>query len=216
MFTRAECNRNNCFNNQDSFTSTKHTNEGQNIVFPDFCSYCLKKCSSNCSQCVVTGYCNQECQRRDWKKHKRECRSILEKSAVFLDIPARVLLINLEHFPFIPYSNPQHPGLAPKGPQFKNPQMSKNRFLVKVLAADEIWHSNSVGPLFTICDRSLTINGILDKTRYPQLYKIVLECGVSSRLVEGWKKKFFWAKYHGKDRQKLIVFTVKFPQYQDW
>ena len=215
-FKRAECNKNKCFDNEDSVASTDHTNVETIQVFADFCSYCQTKCSSNCSLCVVTGYCNQECQRRDWKKHKRECRSILEKFAVFLDIPAWELFINAEHFHFIPYISPLHPGLAPKGPQFKSPQNSKDRFLVKVLAADKTWHSNTVGPLFTICDRSLTINGILDRKTYPQLYNIVLECGVISRVVEGWKKKFFWAKYHGEEKEKLIVYMVKFPQNENW
>ena len=210
MFKRAQCNENKCYNNDDDTNIKKYQ------VYDDFCSYCRRKCSLNCAKCLVTGYCNQECQSHDWKKHKSECQSILKTSAVFLSIPPRKRYINLEHVPFVKYSNPQHPGLAPKGSKFKCPQNSKGRFLVKVLAADKTWHSNSVGPLFTICDRSLTISGILDKTCYPRLYNNVLECGVSSTVVEGWKKKFFWARYHAKDCQKLIVYLVKLPQNEDW
>ena len=210
IFKRAQCNENKCYNNDDDTITKKYE------VSDDFCSYCRRKCSLNCAKCLVTGYCNLECQSRDWKKHKSECPSILKTSAVFVSIPPKKRYINLEHFPFVNYSNPQQPGLASKGSQFKCPQNSKGRFLVKVLAADKTWHSNSVGPLFTICDRSLTINGILDKTCYPRLYNIVLECGVSSTVVEGWKKKFFWARYHTKDCQKLIVYLVKLPQNEDW
>ena len=210
MFKRAECNENKCYNNDDDPIVKK------NQVYDDFCSYCRRKCSFNCGKCFVTGYCNRECQSNDWKKHKSECLSILKTCAVFLSIPPKKFYINLEHVPFVEYSNPQQPGLALKGPQFRRPLNSIDRFLVKVLAADKTWHSNSTGPLFTICDRSLTINGILDNKCYPRLYNIVRECGVSSTVVEGWKKKFFWARYHTKDCQKLIVYLVKLPQNEDW
>lgn len=27
-----------------------------------------------CSRCKIVGYCNRECQRKDWPKHKLECK----------------------------------------------------------------------------------------------------------------------------------------------
>ncbi|XP_076435618.1 uncharacterized protein LOC143275422 [Babylonia areolata] len=35
-----------------------------------------------CTGCHVTGYCSRECQRRHWKRHKKECRSVSEKESV--------------------------------------------------------------------------------------------------------------------------------------
>ena len=218
LFIKAKCNGNKCYKNEDgvfSVKTTDHKND-KSEVYANFCSYCHQKCFSNCAKCFVTTYCNKKCQSKHWKKHKKECDIILETSTVCLSIPPKEHWINLEHARFIQSSSSQHPGLALKGPEYNLPLNSKERFLVKILAADEKWHSNSGGPLFTICDRSLSINGIVDRKCYPKLYNIVRECGVSSTVVEGWKKKFFWAQFHNEDRRKLIVFMVKFPQKQDW
>ncbi|GFH56483.1 hypothetical protein CTEN210_12959 [Chaetoceros tenuissimus] len=40
--------------------------------------HCCKKTSEEklptCSRCKIVGYCNRECQRKDWPKHKLECK----------------------------------------------------------------------------------------------------------------------------------------------
>ena len=176
-----------------------------------------KKCSSNCSTCLVTTYCNRECQSKDWQKHKKECRSILKQFTVLVNVSLNRDLANLELAKFVPCLVPEHPGLEPKGPKYAPKPKSGERFLVKILAADEEWHSNAVsGPVFIICDRSLNITGSLDRKCYPQLFNMVRECGVSSSLVEGWKKKFFWAKLDDENCCKLRVFTTKFPAPKSW
>ncbi len=213
-FKKPKCRDNTCFNNDSTISSVASTDSGSTA---DFCFYCRKKCSLVCTKCFVSTYCNKECQKRDWKKHKEECRSILEKSTVCLNIPKKERSINVEHNMILPYTSPLHPGLAPKGLIFTNasPPKPRERFLVKILAADENWHSNSEGPMFTICDRSLTISGCLDRECFPQLYRFVKECGVIS-VVEGWKKKFFWAQLYDQDCKKLRVFMTKFPQHESW
>ena len=214
QFQKAKCRENTCYNNDSTFSSGASTEDRINA---DFCFYCRTKCSKVCTKCFVTTYCNEECQKRDWRKHKKECHTILDTSTVRVHISPHkgVKSLNLEHTRFpIPFSTPQHPGLAPKGLSYAKQPTVGERFLVKILAADEKWHSNSEGPLFTICDRSLTVNGSLDKKCYPQLYNIVREFGVISTLVEGWKKKFFWAQFHSC--KKISVFITKFPQHKDW
>ena len=214
QFRKAKCRQNTCYNNDSTFSSAAST---ESRINDDFCFYCLTKCSKVCAKCFVTTYCNKECQKRDWKKHKNDCHSILDRSTVAVNITPHkgVTSFNLEHTHFsIPFSTPQHPGLAPKGLAYAKQPAVGERCLVKILAADEKWHSNSAGPVFTICDRSLTVNGTLDKKCYPQLYNIVRECGVSSSLVEGWKKKFFWAQF--QDCKKISIFITKFPQHKDW
>jgi parallel beta-helix repeat protein len=203
-YRKAMCNGNNFYNKTDS------------TIVIDYCFSCLKKCFKKCIKCFVTTYCNEECQKRDWRKHKKECHSILARSTVRVNISPNKGVINLEHLESFPFSFSQHPTPAPKGLAYAKQPTVGERFLVKVLAADETWHSNSEGPLFTICDRSLTVNGCLNKTCYPQLYNIVRECGVSSTLIEGWKKKFFWAQFHGESCGAVSVFITKFPQPEDW
>jgi parallel beta-helix repeat protein len=213
-FLEPKCTGNECYNN-NTIVSTATSKES--TVGADFCSFCRTKCSSNCSKCFVTAYCNRECQRSDWKKHKKECGSILNKVTVPVDVSPNEDLDNIEFDPFVPGLPPQYPGLAPKGPNHAPKPKSGERFLVKIIAADEEYHMYAVhGALFGICDRSLTINGRLDRKCYPQMFNMVRECGVSSRLVEGWKKKFFWAKMDDENYSKLRVFTTKFPGHQDW
>ena len=217
MFERAKCNQNKCYNNEDQASGKATDVKGhKSDDYSDYCFHCHKKCPKKCKRCWVTTYCNEECQTHDWEKHKKECRGLLNKSTACLNIPKNEHLNNAEHAIFCPQTSAQHLGLAPKGELFSSPPKSGETFLVKLLAADEEWHSSSKGPLFTICDRSRTINGVLDRKCYSKLFKIVRECGIDSNVVNGWKKKFFRARFHEKDQTKLRVFVTKFPPHEDW
>ncbi len=66
---KAKCKENTCFNNNSTLASAGLTGSR---IFADFCFYCRKKCSSVCTKCFVTTYCDKQCQKRDWKKHKGE------------------------------------------------------------------------------------------------------------------------------------------------
>ncbi|KAJ7263939.1 hypothetical protein C8J57DRAFT_1333198 [Mycena rebaudengoi] len=39
------------------------------------CCVCSKPASNRCSACKTVSYCSPECQRKDWKKHKLNCRT---------------------------------------------------------------------------------------------------------------------------------------------
>ena len=41
-----------------------------------FCSGCLKTAAEmpRCSGCGKVSYCSEECQKKDWKKHKVDCK----------------------------------------------------------------------------------------------------------------------------------------------
>ena len=222
MFQKAKCNQNKCYNNKDQASSANATDvrSHKSDDYSDYCSYCRKKCSKKCKKCWVATYCNKECQTHDWKMHKKECLGLLNKSTACLNIPVKERLDILEHSIFFPKTGPQHPGVALKGELFFSPPKSGETFLVKLLAADEEWFSNDDGPLdgprFTICDRSQTINGVLDRKCYSKLFYIVRECGIDSTVLNGWKKKFFWARFHEKDQSKLRVFLTEFPPHDDW
>ncbi|KAI1786878.1 hypothetical protein LXA43DRAFT_1032006 [Ganoderma leucocontextum] len=38
------------------------------------CEYCQKDATMACSACKYTRYCSEECQRTDWKTHKKGCK----------------------------------------------------------------------------------------------------------------------------------------------
>ncbi|KAF5379369.1 hypothetical protein D9615_006586 [Tricholomella constricta] len=40
------------------------------------CEICGKKDISRCTQCLAASYCSKECQREDWKEHKKTCLSL--------------------------------------------------------------------------------------------------------------------------------------------
>ncbi|KAF8427948.1 hypothetical protein EV426DRAFT_528816 [Tirmania nivea] len=37
------------------------------------CATCQQPAGNRCSRCLTTSYCNRECQKADWKKHKPQC-----------------------------------------------------------------------------------------------------------------------------------------------
>ncbi|KAJ7438018.1 hypothetical protein B0H11DRAFT_596284 [Mycena galericulata] len=43
---------------------------------PNFCIQCAKHAETRCAACKIVFYCSQECQRRDWKYHKRQCKQV--------------------------------------------------------------------------------------------------------------------------------------------
>lgn len=45
------------------------------LNFIDSCNYCGKTCKGlRCSRCKLPIYCNRECQKKDWEKHKIFCK----------------------------------------------------------------------------------------------------------------------------------------------
>ena len=40
------------------------------------CAVCSKKSKSQCGGCKMRRYCSRECQKADWKTHKKVCKSL--------------------------------------------------------------------------------------------------------------------------------------------
>jgi hypothetical protein len=38
------------------------------------CNTCQKPADTRCADCITTYYCNRECQKKDWKNHKSNCK----------------------------------------------------------------------------------------------------------------------------------------------
>ncbi len=49
-------------------------NAASGAVSESTCSMCAKSCTKRCSVCKKVFYCSQECQKADWKEHKRLCK----------------------------------------------------------------------------------------------------------------------------------------------
>lgn len=65
----------------DNFVKSRSTNSGIINKHGGFCSVCGSLCDkiAKCSACEVVTYCGTECQKKDWKTHKKQCATILEK-----------------------------------------------------------------------------------------------------------------------------------------
>ena len=182
----------------------------------DICFFCRKRGElKKCTKCFTAGYCNPECQKSHWKKHKKNCSQLLVKYSCLLKIhPLSTGLIGdkkVESWGFefkAPFS-----WLEPSGPEHAKAPEHGKRFIVKIQACDSWRRSNSGGTLFAIEDRSLTINGDLDEQENSCIFHLVRECG-SNCNSSGWKKKFFWALLG--ERKMVRVFTSDFPPYQRW
>lgn len=42
----------------------------------DFCAACKKAAETKCTNCRKVFYCSKECQKKHWKEHKFECKSL--------------------------------------------------------------------------------------------------------------------------------------------
>lgn len=51
------------------------------------CAACQQPASKLCSKCHTTSYCNRDCQKADWKKHKKQCGKSSGSSQPGPDIP---------------------------------------------------------------------------------------------------------------------------------
>lgn len=50
------------------------------IMKKTICFICHKKCNLQCSKCRCIGYCNAECQLKDWPNHKKWCETLISAS----------------------------------------------------------------------------------------------------------------------------------------
>jgi hypothetical protein len=48
-----------------------------------YCGYATKKTLSKCSKCKLIHYCNKDCQKNDWSRHKKECCKIKSPTTRF-------------------------------------------------------------------------------------------------------------------------------------
>ena len=55
----------------------KNTTPAQLLDAISECAVCNTPTTTRCSQCNMVRYCSRECQKQDWKKHKKICINLL-------------------------------------------------------------------------------------------------------------------------------------------
>ncbi|CAB4036494.1 Stress-induced-phospho 1, partial [Paramuricea clavata] len=209
-FIKAKCNDNKLKNNVEIESGPPLQDVSE------ICFFCHKQGQlKKCTRCFTAKYCNRECQRSDWKRHKNNCARLLKKYSVLVKVlPLSSCLIGDKKVLKGVEIKAPFSWLEPSGPQYAEAPKPGKLFIVKIQAADSWRRSNEGGTRLAIEDRSLTINGDLDVHEHSgRIYHIVRECGSNCNSY-GWKKIFFGALLA---KNKMVrVFVSNFPGYQRW
>ena len=171
------------------------------------CSYChrLGKGMQSCGRCGKACYCTRECQTNHWLRHKHFCKMFKEKYIV------TIILKDTKPFAedgSVHLFDPSLKGIK-DGPI--PDRSSKTRFIVKIQSGLEYSKYNPQTEL-TLYDRSVDLDIRVVK---PQLYHLIMECGVLSAQKYTTKKIFCWASFDNGG-EILKVYTDNLPPYQQW
>jgi hypothetical protein len=190
--------------------NVEYKNEESIIVdksksFSPWCSGCSRNCVDLklCGKCYTAGYCDKNCQRRHWSKHKKLCNVLREQSS-FLIPSMKMSLLDRA-------INVHAKSLDEVGPKYSDPPpRDGKRFIVKLQTDFE--HKYSGSPhLMIIYDRSLTIyENFEDK----YIDHLVEEFGVLCERKYIEKKLFLYCVYEKSG--KLRLFINDFPDFQKW
>ena len=211
----SEFNSNNqCFQNNKTQINLQAVSSVTN------CTFCFRRDRELkwCSRCMTARYCGRECQRLHWRRHKYICQAIGQRNAIEVSIP--ILRVD-SGFGFTRFFA-THPSLEPTGPLYAPPpRRDGTRFVVKL----QTWLDNLVEGFLndecslersriSIYDRSRTVD--FEITNRPQLYHLIMECGMMGSRMYLSKKLFCWAAFKDGKTRTLTIFTHGFPPVQKW
>ena len=174
------------------------------LKFSSFwCSGCLRQSDKLklCGKCFNSAYCNADCQRRHWSKHRKLCKILREKSS-FL-IAKRGLADGLV--------NVHAKGLDEVGPRYSPPPpRDGKRFVVKLQMDCE---SKCLGEpnMLAIYDRSLEVDETFQSGFIDRLVK---NFGILCERKYQEKKLFLYCVFE-KDG-KLRLFINDFADFKSW
>ena len=177
----------------------------QSKIFSPWCSGCKRKCVDlkMCGVCFTAGYCNKDCQKRHWSKHKKLCKVIRKKSSFLITSmnrrrPGIGINVHAKH-------------LDEVGPKYCDPPpRDGKRFIVKLQSDFENKYMGKPY-LIIIYDRSLTIHESFEDKYIDHLVK---EFGVLCERKYQEKKLFLYCVFEVGG--KLRLFLNDFPDYQKW
>ena len=170
-----------------------------------WCSACYGKNEKlkPCGKCFTASYCNVECQKRHWSKHKNLCKLLREKSSF--------LITSMKWRGFQGNVNVHAKGLDEIGPKFCShpPRDGKTRFIVK-LQTDFDRETLGKPHMLVIYDRSFDVNETFQAEFIDRLVK---EFGVSCQRKYQEKKLFLHCVF---ENGKLRLFINDFAPFQTW
>ena len=179
----------------------------KDLIVVNVCSFChrtgkgLKKCAS----CKTALYCSKDCQTSHWKRHKHFCKLFKDSFTVQIIMKYTKPVAGISN---VRIFDPSLKGIK-EGP--KPNRKSTERFIVKIQSGLEYSVYDPQTELL-LYDRSTDLDILLQS---PQLYYLIMECGILSGSSFTTKKIFCWASFE-KEGKILKVFTDSLPPFQTW
>ena len=184
------------------------------IFVSNACSFCRRigRNMKRCSKCKKAPYCSKSCQSNHWRRHKHFCNLFCRKYTVLIKMSD--IIRHPEHlsdnsiFIKIRTFAPSLKGIG-EGPS-PDPE-STQTFMVKIQSGPE-YSLNDPDMELMLYDRSTELD---ISFRNPQLYHLIMECGVLGAHKLSTKKIYCWASFdkHGKC---LKVYTDNLLPLQTW
>ena len=170
-----------------------------------WCSGCMGHHEElkRCGMCFTSSYCDENCQKRHWSKHKKLCRVFREKSSF--------LIKSMKRHPSDPSVNVHSSNLKEVGPDYSDPPpRNGKRFIVKVQS--DLEHGAFGQPhILMIYDRSLNIYGEFEDEF---IHHLVKEFGILCERKYREKKLFFNCVLEKDGKQRLFI--NDFADFQKW
>ena len=171
------------------------------------CTYCHRSRDEvgrviKCPNCHIASYCCKECQLKHRPKHKTLCVALRSRFSVTVEkIPFLESVLSYRSF------GTHLKGIG-EGPKPK--RNSRKKFIVKIQTQTLNCHPLQ---LLTVYDKSLTIDW---QVQSPEIFNVIMECGVLGALKKFTSKKaFFWAMF-AKGGENLAIFLDYLAPYQEW
>ena len=171
-----------------------------------WCSGCFGKREELkvCGKCFTAAYCDADCQRSHWSKHKKLCKILREKSSFLITSTKRRLPDRVAY-------NFHARGLDEVGPKYSSPPpRDGKRFIVKLQTNFD--NATFDEPhLLCIYDRSLEVH---ESFQSKFIYRLVKNFGILAQRKYQEKKLFLYCVFE-KDG-KLRLFINDFAGFKSW
>ena len=183
----------------------------EKLVVPNVCAFCHKngKSMKTCSHCGKAFYCNRQCLLNHWIRHKHFCKMFREKFTVSVEMKNTRPFGNIK--PGQIATRIFGPSLKGTGKGPKPDRNSSKRFIVKIQSGHE-YSRYDPKTYMLLYDKSVDVDF---EFQNPQLYHLIMECGILADNTFTTKKIFCWASFEEKGNI-LKVYTDNLPPFQTW
>ena len=170
-----------------------------------WCSRCFGKREElkMCGKCFTAAYCNADCQRSHWSKHKKLCKILREKSSFLITSIKKRLPDRVAY-------NFHARGLDEVGPKYSSPPpRDGKRFIVKLQTNFDA--SFDEPHTLGIYDRSLEVH---ESFQSEFIYRLVKNFGILAQRKYQEKKLFLYCVFEIDG--KLRLFINDFAGFKSW